>query len=84
MKYKNITTQKIFGLFLLFLTFIAAAVGLLAIGGYGVMMVVWMHAPVFQVLVLCLLFSIPLVAIVLMLKSIGFSLLRQSPKIDSQ
>ena len=84
MQVKNLTIRKIFGLFFLTLTFIAVAVGLLAICGYGVMMVVWMHAPVFQVLVLCLLFSIPLVAIILMLKSIGFSLLRQPPKIDSQ
>lgn len=81
---KNFIIQKIFGLLFLSLAFIVVAIGLLAICGYGVMMVVWMHAPVFEVLVLCLLFTIPLVAIVLMFKSIGFSLLRKLPKVDSQ
>lgn len=81
---KNFSIRIIFGFLFVSLTIIATTIGLLAIGAYGVMMVVWMHAPVFQVLVLCLLFSIPLVAIVLMLKSIAFSLLRQPPKNDSR
>jgi hypothetical protein len=77
-KFKDFTIQKIFGLFVISLALIAAAGALAAILVYGVMMVVWQHAPIFEVLVLCLLFSIPLVAIVLMLTSFGLSLLRKS------
>lgn len=76
--FKDLTIRKIFGLLFISLAFIAAAGALVAILVYGVMMVLWMHAPIFEVLFLCLLFSIPLVAIVLMLKRFGLSLLRKS------
>ena len=76
MQLKNLTIRKLFGLLFISLAFIAVAGALVAILVYGVMMVVWQHAPIFEVLVLCLLFSIPLVPIVLMLKSFGSSLLR--------
>lgn len=77
-KFMNLTIRKMLGLLVVSLTFLAAAGALIAIFVYGVMMVVWMHAPVFEVLILCLLFSIPLAAIVLMFRSIGLFLLRKS------
>ena len=73
----NPTIRKIFEFLFVSFAFVVAAIALLAIGVYGAIMVVWMHAPVFEVSVLCLLFCIPLLAIVLMLKSIGFSLLQK-------
>lgn len=76
--FKDLRIQKIIGLFVILLAFIAAAGALTAILIYGMMMIVWQHAPIFEVVVLCLLFSIPLVAVVLMLKSFGLTLLRKS------
>jgi hypothetical protein len=70
--------RKTVGLFVISLAFFVAAGALVAIFVYGAMMVLWMHAPVFEVFILCLLFSIPLAAIVLMFRSIGLSLLRKS------
>jgi hypothetical protein len=73
----NFPVRKIFRLLFISIAIIFTVIGLISICGYGVMMVVWMHAPFFEVLTLCLLFSIPLIAIVLMLKSIGLPLLQK-------